>query len=148
MQIACSIVEALNDTAAIDAVQPMKTGWWIYLHMQADQDRLVAQGMSVAGKHIQLRSETYASHKRTVKVIVQDLLLHAVDNEQVLEAMSARWLVASEVLYSMVWHQGQPTSICNGDRYMYVMEEVAATMPETLDVGEYITRIFKPPAMM
>ena len=31
---------------------------------------------------------------------------------------------------------------------MYVMEEVAATMPEMLDVGEYITRIFKPPAMM
>ncbi len=42
MQIACSVVEALNDMAAVDAVQPMKTGWWIYLHMQADHDRLVA----------------------------------------------------------------------------------------------------------
>ncbi len=36
MQIACSVVEALNDTAAVDAVQPIKTAWWIYLHTQAD----------------------------------------------------------------------------------------------------------------
>ena len=72
MQIACSVVEALNDNVAVDVVQPMKTGWWIYVRTQADRERLVAQGLTIAGKHIQLRSEMHVSQKRTVKVTVRD----------------------------------------------------------------------------
>ncbi len=71
-----------------------------------------------------------------------------MDNEQVLEVVSAQCQVASEVLYGTVWHEGQATSIQNSDHYMYITEEVAAAMPKTLAVGEYVARIFKPPAMM
>ena len=39
MQIATAVVVALNDDAqAVDAVQPMKSGWWIYLCMNADRE--------------------------------------------------------------------------------------------------------------
>ncbi len=38
MQIACAIVQMLNDVHSIDAVQLMRTGWLIYLHMQADRE--------------------------------------------------------------------------------------------------------------
>ncbi len=35
MQIACAVVDALNDSSAVDAVQPMKSGWWIYVQTTA-----------------------------------------------------------------------------------------------------------------
>ncbi len=81
MQIANAVVDALNDSLAVDAVQPMKSGWWIYVQTTADQERLVAQGITVAGKHVPLRSELVTSRKRTVKIMVHDLPLHTVDNE-------------------------------------------------------------------
>ena len=115
MQIACSVVEALADRLAVDAVQPMRTGWLIYVRTQASHDRLVSQGLTIAGRHLQLRSESNASQKKMVKITIHDLPLHAVDNKQVLEAVSASWLVVSEVLYGMLWYEGQPTSIHNGD---------------------------------
>ena len=148
MQIACSVVEALADRSAVDAVQPMRTGWLIYIRTQTDCDRLVSQGLIIAGKHVQLRSKSNASQKKMVKITICDLPVHAVDNEQVLEAVSASWPVVSEVLYSTVWYEGQPTSIHYGDQYIYVTEEVAASMPEILDVGEYVARVFKPLVMM
>ncbi len=106
MQIACAVVDALNDSSAVDAVQPMKSGWWIYVQTTADRERLVAQGITVAGKHVPLRSELVTSRKRTVKIMVHDLPLYAVDNEQVLETISENFAVSSEVLYSTLWHNG------------------------------------------
>ncbi len=32
MQIATAVVQSLGDATSVDAVQPMKTGWWIYLN--------------------------------------------------------------------------------------------------------------------
>ena len=81
MQIACAVVEALNDPQVVDAIQPMKSGWWIYVQTNADHERLVMQGLTVAGKHIPLRSEFHTTRKRTVKIMIRDLPLHAVDNE-------------------------------------------------------------------
>ena len=80
MQIATEVVAALDNNAqAVDAVQPMKSGWWIYF-MNADRERLVSQGITVAGKHISLRSEFHSNVQWTVKVVVKDLPLHMVDN--------------------------------------------------------------------
>ena len=31
MQIATVVADALGDDMAVDAVQPMRIGWWIYL---------------------------------------------------------------------------------------------------------------------
>ena len=31
MQIATAVADTLGDDMAVDAVQPMRTGWWIYL---------------------------------------------------------------------------------------------------------------------
>ncbi len=37
IQIATSVVDSLGDPSAVDTVQPMKTGWWIYLCTQLDR---------------------------------------------------------------------------------------------------------------
>ena len=47
--------------------------------------------------------------------MVCDLPLHEVDNDQVLEVMNGLCTMHSEVQYKTVWHEGQPTSIRNGD---------------------------------
>ncbi len=36
MQIATAISDSLSDDCAVDAVQPIHIGWWIYLRTQAD----------------------------------------------------------------------------------------------------------------
>ncbi len=45
IQIATAVSDLLGDDCAVDAVQPMRTGWWIYLWTQADCARLVTQGL-------------------------------------------------------------------------------------------------------
>ena len=130
-------MDALNDSTAVDVVQPMKSGWWIYVQTTADCERLVAQGIIMAGKHVPLRSELVTSRKRTVKIMVHDLPLHTVDNEQVLEAISESFAISSEVLYGTLWQNGQPTSIRNGDHYLYIAEDVAAAMPAEMTIAGF-----------
>ncbi len=132
MQIATAVIAALDDDAqAVDAVQPMKSGWWIYLYMNADRERLVSQGITVERKHIPLRSEFCSNVQQTVKVVVKDLPLHMVDNSQVLSVLSDICEVASEIHYGTLWHEGKPTSIRNGDHFFYVTEAVVNTLPES-----------------
>ncbi len=69
-----------------------------------------------------------------VKIMVCDLPLHAVDSEQVLETISENFAVSSEVLYGTLWYNGQPTSIRNGDHYLYVTEDMAAVMPAEMTI--------------
>ncbi len=75
--------------------------------------------------------------------MVRDLPLHTIDNEQVLAALSQTHTVKLEIFYSTVWHEGSPTSICNGDRYFYVSEKTAAALPEKIEIGGVFGRIFK-----
>ena len=70
MQIACAVVEALNDSTAVDAVQLMKLGWWIYVQTNADQERLIVQGITVASKHVPLQSEFCTTRKKSVKITI------------------------------------------------------------------------------
>ncbi len=74
--------------------------------------------------------------------------MHTVDNAQVLEVLSKNWSVALEISYGTLWHNSQPTSIRNGDRYFYIMEDVAELMPDSIKFGEHTARVFKPPKMM
>ena len=147
MQIAYAVVEALNDPQAVDAIQPMKCGWWIYVQTNADHERLVIQGLMVTGKHIPLRSEFHTVRKRTVKIMIRDLPLYAVDNEQVLESISEDFMISSEIFYGKIWHNGKPTSIRNGDKYFYVTEDVATAMPGETTIAGFSARIFKPLAL-
>ena len=57
MQIATAVVDALSDNQAVDTVQPMKLGLWIYMRMTQDRELLVSGGITILGKHIPLCSE-------------------------------------------------------------------------------------------
>ena len=106
MQIATVVVQSLGDEGVVDAVQPMRSGWWIYLKTKADQERLVQSGITVAGKYIQLRSEFWSANVKSVKITLRDLPLHCVDNAEVLEAVSHLCTVLSPVQYGTLWHNG------------------------------------------
>ncbi len=88
------------------------------------------------------------SNVKSVKVTLCDLPLHCVDNSQVLEIVSQHCTLLSPVQYGTLWHYGNPTSIKNGDRFFYIQETAAQKLPQTIDVGEYTARVFKPVIMM
>ncbi len=144
MQIATSVVQALQDPTSVDAVQPMRTGWCIYVHTQADRNRLVKRGLTVAGKFVTLCSEYRSNIKESVKITLKDLPLHAVDNESVLKAVRPLASVLSPVNYSNVWYNRKMTNICNGDCFVYIEAKDMNTFPSSLQIGEYVARVFKP----
>ncbi len=49
MCMASAVVQALKDDTAIDAVQPMRNGWLIYVCTMADHAHLVSTGITIAG---------------------------------------------------------------------------------------------------
>ena len=57
MQLATAVLQVMGDQSTLDAVQPMKQGWYIYKRMLSDCTTLVERGLTVAGKFIPLRSE-------------------------------------------------------------------------------------------
>ena len=147
IQVATAVAQSVGNDTAVDAVQPMRIGWWIYLRTHADHAHLVVQGITLAGKYIPLRSEFCSSQWKTVKIIIYDFSLHEVDNDQVLEVMNILCTVHSEVLYGTVWHEGQPTSIRNGDWFMYVSEDVVPSLPDSVEIAGICGRVIKPAAM-
>ena len=82
-----------------------------------------------------------------MKITLQDLPLHAVDNEDVLELLKEHCKVLSTVNYSNVWHNGKMTNIRNGDRFVYIAADDVSKISDHLDVGEYRACIFKPKAV-
>ncbi len=52
IQVVSSVVQALCDDSALDAVQPMRNGWCIYLRTLADRTKLVNSGLTLAGHYI------------------------------------------------------------------------------------------------
>ncbi len=102
MCVASTVVQALKDDTALDAIQPMRYGWLIYIHTIADCEKLVSLGITLAGRYIPLRPELCSNCKTTVKVTLKDLPLHAVSNSEVLEALHEVLEVESEVSYCNV----------------------------------------------
>ncbi len=138
---------ALGRDGVLDAVQPMRTGWYIYMCTNADQNELVKKGMTVAGEHIMLQNETNPAQRNTVKITVKDLPLHSVSNQEVLDAVKECCIVHSEVKYLNIWHNGKATSICNSDRFLYISQSDLTKVPELLEVSTYKARVFKPMAL-
>ena len=85
-QVASAIANAVGGLA-LDAVQPIHSGWYIYMHTQVDRDALIEKGVVVAGCHVHLHSEQNPHQRDAVKITLKDLPLHSISNDQVLEAV-------------------------------------------------------------
>lgn len=149
MQIATAVLQVMGDQSVLDAVQPMKQGWYIYMQTLADHATLVERGLTVAGKFVPLRSELRHDAIHLVKVTLKDLPLHSIGNEEVLEAMKEVCSVTFAVNYSNLWFDGKITNIQNGDCFLYVDVKDVPKLPSTLQVGtSKQARVFKPVGML
>ncbi len=146
MQIASSVAQAVGGTG-LDAVQPMKSGWYIYMHTQADRECLIQKGLVIVGKQITVRSEFAPKQAQSVKITLKDLPLHSIANNAVLMGLKEHCQVLSEVHYSNVWYEGKPTSIRNGDRFVYVAQQDVGKLPSQVKIAGAVARVFKPIAL-
>ncbi len=137
----------MGSAETLDAVQPMKAGWYIYMMTQTDCNVLVSRGINVAGQHVALCSELRSQQTATVKVTLKDLPLHSIANEQVLEAIKEYCKVASEVRYANLWFEGKMIGVCNGDHFIYIPMMEVGKLPSELDIASCKSRVFKPPTM-
>ena len=147
VQVASTILRVMKDEMVLDAVQLMKAGWYIYMCTLKDRAALVANGVTIAGRYIQLQSEVRPEKQRSVRITLKDLPLHSVSNEDVLEAIRDICHVTSLVKYANVWYDGKLTNIRNGNRFVYVLVSDIWSIPDTLLIRDHSLRIFKPAAL-
>ncbi len=102
IQIVVAVAQTVENEHAVDTVQLMKTGWWIYLQTSFDHIKLVESGITLNGQHVSLRVDPRPGFKKTVHITVKDLLLHIIDNVAVLEMISSSYSVASDMQYATV----------------------------------------------
>ena len=131
----------------LDAVQPMCTGWYIYMKTEADHETLVKKGITVAGKHIMLSSDMHTGQRQMVKITIKDLPLHSVSNQDVLDVVKAFCPPQSDVKYSNIWFNSKVISIHNGDHFLYMVQSDLSKLPEALEVGSAKAWVFKPMAL-
>ncbi len=144
IEVAAVVGKVVGD-AHIDGIQPMRSGWQIYVKTDKDQDALVAQGIQLAGKWISLQAPTRTpGFSINAKIILKDLPLNEVSNEQVLKAVKERCEVKSEVWYSNIWIDGKKTYLCNRDRFFYVSDEDVAHFEKAFHMGGFKARVVKP----
>ncbi len=55
----------------VDAVQPMRNGWQIYVKTEVDHAALIVGGIDIAGQHVSLESRQALN--QSVKIVVKDL---------------------------------------------------------------------------
>ncbi len=108
---------------------------------------LITKGLTVAGKYVALHSEYKSASRNSVKITLRDLPLHDVGNEDVLEALHELCTVLSTISYSNIWHNGQLTNICNGDRFVYIDAVDLPKILDVIDVGEYRAHVVHPKAI-
>ncbi len=72
----------------VDAIQPMRNGWQIYVKTEHDRALLMSTGLEIAGKSIDLQAPVHdPNFTQNVKIILKDLPLHEVMNDRVLFAL-------------------------------------------------------------
>ena len=147
LQIAEAVLKAMGTDNVLNVVQPMCTGWYIYMKTEVDHETLVKKGITVTGKHIMLCSDMHTGQRQMVKITIKDLPLHSVSNQDVLDAVKAFCPPQSDVKYSNIWFNGKVTSIYNRDHFLYVAQSDLSKLPETLEVGSAKARVFKPMAL-
>ena len=147
IHIAEAVLKAMGTDNVLDAVQPMHTGWYIYMKIETDHETLVQKGITVTVKHIMLHSDVHTGQRQTVKITIKDLPLHSISNQDVLDAVKALCPPQSDVKYSIIWFNGKVTSIRNGDCFLYVLQSDLSKLPELLEVGSAKAWVFKPMAL-
>ena len=115
MQVATAVLKSVVNPTSLDAVQPMRQGWYVYMKINIDCACLVEQGITITGRFIALQSDYRPEAHQSVKVMIKDLPLHSMDNETVLEGLYHMCEVTSLVNYSNLWFKGKVMSIRNGD---------------------------------
>ncbi len=105
-EIALSIAWAVNNADQIDGIQPMKSGWNIYIKTEVDRAQLLISGLNVASQYVAL-TVSRSNQTESVKLIIKDLPLHEVSNQDVLAALKENFEVLSEVKYSNVFINGK-----------------------------------------
>ncbi len=69
----------------VDAIQPMRNSWQIYVKTNIDRQKLLTTGLELAGKLIDLQAHVRdPNFSQNVKIILKDLPLNEVTNERVL----------------------------------------------------------------
>ena len=102
IQITTAVAQSVRNDQSVDAIQPIKTGWWIHLRTSADCAKLVELGITLNSKHISLQVDSRPGFKKTVHITIKDLPLHTIDNMTVLEAVSANFPVVSDIQYATI----------------------------------------------
>ncbi len=144
MQIATAVLKAVANSTALDAIQPMKQGWYVYMKTNADHECLVQKGVTIAGRFITLQSDYRPEVRQSVKIMIKDLPLNSIGNEAVLEHMRDLCEVTSTVNYSNLWFEGKATSIHNGDHYLYIAKQDVSRLPNVVEIGGCKAHVFKP----
>ncbi len=70
MQVATAVLHAMNDQLVLDAVQPMKQDWYIYMCTLKDRATLVEHGINIMGQFVPLYSEVWQEARQSVKVML------------------------------------------------------------------------------
>ena len=131
----------------VDAIQPMRNGWQIYVKIDTDRQKLLTTGLELAGKSIDLQAPIWdPNFSQNVKIILKDLPLNEVINERVL--MTLKSLegvdVQSPVCYSNIFISSQRTHLRNGDWFVYIMEQSVSKLAKSLIIKDYPIIVIKP----
>ena len=146
IEVASALGKVVGDSN-VDGIQPMHSGWQIYIKTDKDQNALVSQGIQLAGKWISLQAparEPGFNTNANAKIIVKNLLLNEISNDDVLHAVKSQVHIKSEVWYSNIWIDGKCTHLQNGDRFFYITDQVVSKFNKTFMVKGFQARIIKP----
>ncbi len=143
VNVAITVAKSVGDKN-VDAVQPTQNGQQIYIKTEADRAVLVASGIDLAGKHIDITSRGDYASSPNVKITIRDIPLHEIANDKVLQALKEFTEEASLVKYCNIWIDGRQTHLQNGDRFVYIPEGSIKDLPPSFSIKEMKACIFKP----
>ena len=123
IEVAAAVGKVVSDSN-VDGIQPIHSGWQIYVKTDKDWNTLVSQGIQLAGKWISLQAlAREPGFNANAKIIVKDLPLNEISNDYVLHAVKSQVDIKSKVWYSNIWIDGKLTHLWNGDHFFYITDE-------------------------
>ncbi len=128
----------------MDGVQPMRSGWQIYVKMEYDHTLLISRGIQLAGKWINLQALVWEPGFANAKIILKDLPINEVSNDEILKAVKQKVDIKSEVWYSNIWIDGKWTHLHNGDHFFYITERDVSQFDKVFQVCDFQAQVIKP----
>ncbi len=118
----------------VDAIQPLKNGWQIYVKTEKDCINLMVTGIEIIGNSIDLQAPVHDLNNSSVKLVLKDLPLNEVGNDQVLSALKKveGIDIKSQVKYCNIYIDGRQTHLRNSDRFIYVTPESVSKLGSTM----------------